>query len=65
MTKTLNRTTSKKRFKVNKAPKAPAKTLAVSAPHHSPLEQEAAPMDISKMDHASGLSGMPPQAGQK
>ena len=65
MTKTAKKMITKKQLKMKMAAKAPVAISNVPPPQGSPGAKEGGPMNISTMDHVSGLSGMPAPASQK
>ena len=65
MTKTSKKMIVKNQLKMKIAAKSPVAIRNAPAPHRSSSAKEGGPIDISTLDHASGLSGMPTPAGQK
>ena len=63
--KTAKKTGAMKLVKMNTTVKEPTAALKVPAAQRNPYAKEGGPTDISTMDHASGLSGMPTPSGQK
>ena len=65
MTRTAKKTITKKKAKMKRVAKAPVAIFSAPAANQSSVAKEGGPMDISSMDHISGLSGMPTLAAQK